>query len=146
MTRTDRLTAILDILARTGQVEVEEIVSQLGVSPATARRDLDSLANRRLLTRTRGGATIGSLAYDLPGRYNRDDHAEAKEQIAQAASALIWPGAVIGPGCFGTDLAGRRDRALRRDHQYRTGADPGNPGRPQCPREPAHADGGHQRH
>ena len=29
MTRTDRLTAILDILAKTGQVEVEEIVSQL---------------------------------------------------------------------------------------------------------------------
>ena len=39
MTRTDRLTAILDLLAETGQVEVEEIVSQLGVSPATARRD-----------------------------------------------------------------------------------------------------------
>ena len=101
MTRTDRLTAILDILAKTGQVEVEEIVSQLAVSPATARRDLDSLAKRRLLTRTRGGATTGALAYDLPGRYNRDDHAEAKEQIAQAASALIRPGAVIGL-CGGT--------------------------------------------
>ena len=101
MTRTDRLTAILDILAETGQVEVEEIVTQLGVSPATARRDLDSLAKRRLLTRTRGGATTGALAYDLPGRYNRDDHAEAKEQIAQAASALIAPGMVIGL-CGGT--------------------------------------------
>jgi DeoR family transcriptional regulator of aga operon len=89
MTRTDRLTAILDLLAETGQVEVEEIVTRLGVSPATARRDLDSLAKRRLLTRTRGGATTGALAYDLPGRYNRDDHAVAKQEIALAASALI---------------------------------------------------------
>ncbi|WP_426998733.1 DeoR/GlpR family DNA-binding transcription regulator [Pseudarthrobacter sp. N5] len=96
MTRTDRLTAILDLLAESGQVDVEDIVTQLGVSPATARRDLDSLAKQRLLSRTRGGATTGSVAYDLPGRYNRDDHAEAKQQIALAASALISPGAVIG--------------------------------------------------
>ncbi|MBT2530697.1 DeoR/GlpR transcriptional regulator [Arthrobacter sp. ISL-48] len=101
MTRTDRLTAILDLLAKTGQVEVEEIVGSLGVSPATARRDLDSLAKRRLLTRTRGGATTGALAYDLPGRYNRDDHGQAKEDIARAASELIAPGSVIGL-CGGT--------------------------------------------
>ena len=101
MTRTDRLTAILDLLAEAGQVEVEDIVTRLGVSPATARRDLDSLAKRRLLTRTRGGATTGALAYDLPGRYNRDDHAVAKQEIALAASALITPGMVIGL-CGGT--------------------------------------------
>ncbi|MEE2521730.1 DeoR/GlpR family DNA-binding transcription regulator [Pseudarthrobacter sp. J75] len=96
MTRTERLTAILDLLAESGQVDVEDIVTRLGVSPATARRDLDSLAKQRLLSRTRGGATTGVVSYDLPGRYNRDDHAEAKHQIAMAASALIEPGAVIG--------------------------------------------------
>ena len=36
MNRTERLGAILDILAADGQVEVEEIVDKLGVSPATA--------------------------------------------------------------------------------------------------------------
>lgn len=101
MNRTERLTAILDILAADGQVEVEEIVDKLAVSPATARRDLDSLANERLLTRTRGGATSGSVSYDLPGRYNRDDFAVQKQQIAHAASALIPKGAVIGL-CGGT--------------------------------------------
>lgn len=101
MNRTERLTAILDLLAGAGSVEVDDIVTKLGVSPATARRDLDSLANERLLSRTRGGATAGSVAYDLPGRYNRDDHAEQKHQIALAASALIPKGAVIGL-CGGT--------------------------------------------
>ncbi|MDQ0029139.1 DeoR/GlpR family DNA-binding transcription regulator [Arthrobacter bambusae] len=96
MTRNDRLTAILDLLAESGHVEVDDIVTRLAVSPATARRDLDSLAKQRLLSRTRGGATTGSVAYDLPGRYNRDDHAEEKQQIALAASELIVPGAVIG--------------------------------------------------
>ncbi len=101
MNRTERLTAIMDLLAARGQVDVDEIVEKLGVSPATARRDLDSLANERLLTRTRGGATSGSVSYDLPGRYNRDDHAAEKQQIAAAASALIPKGAVIGL-CGGT--------------------------------------------
>lgn len=91
----------MDILAADGHVEVDEIVEKLSVSPATARRDLDSLANERLLTRTRGGATSGSVSYDLPGRYNRDDNALEKQQIAQAASALIPKGAVIGL-CGGT--------------------------------------------
>jgi DeoR family transcriptional regulator, aga operon transcriptional repressor len=101
MNRTDRLNAILDLLAEAGQVEVDDIVTRLGVSPATARRDLDSLAGERLLSRTRGGATQGSVAYDLPGRYNRDNHAAQKHQIALAASALIPRGAVVGL-CGGT--------------------------------------------
>ncbi|ALE91596.1 alkaline phosphatase [Arthrobacter alpinus] len=101
MNRTERLTAILDLLADSGQVEVEEIVLKLGVSPATARRDLDSLANERLLTRTRGGAMAGSVSYNLPGRYNRDDHSAQKHSIALAASKLIPKGAVIGL-CGGT--------------------------------------------
>lgn len=101
MNRTERLAAILDLLAEAGQVEVDDIVSRLGVSPATARRDLDSLASERLLSRTRGGATAGSVSYDLPGRYNRDDHAAEKQQIAHAASELIPKGAVIGL-CGGT--------------------------------------------
>jgi DeoR family transcriptional regulator of aga operon len=99
--RSERLNAILDLLAESKQVEVAEIVSRLSVSPATARRDLDSLAAQRLLTRTRGGATIESVAYDLPVRYSRDNQAEQKHAIAQAASALIPKGAVVGL-CGGT--------------------------------------------
>jgi DeoR family transcriptional regulator of aga operon len=99
--RDDRLSAILDLLAESGQVDVDDIITKLGVSPATARRDLDSLADQKLLTRTRGGATSQSVAYDLPLRYKRGQHAKQKERIAQAASALVSPGQVVGL-CGGT--------------------------------------------
>lgn len=126
MNRTDRLEAVLDLLTETGQVDVDDIVSTLGVSPATARRDLDSLAKQRLLTRTHGGATSGTVSYDLPGRYNRDDNAEAKHQIAEAASAMITPGSVIGlsGGTTTTALAQvlsmRADLNTKSDHALLT--------------------------
>jgi len=101
MNRTERLRVVLDLLAETGQIEVDEIVERLGVSPATARRDLDALAAQQLLARTRGGATGQSVAYDLPLRYKKEQHAAQKQAIAQAASALVSRGSVVGL-CGGT--------------------------------------------
>ena len=62
MNRASRLSAILDLLAAQGEVSVEELVERFGASAATTRRDLDSLAERRLLTRTHGGAVAQSVA------------------------------------------------------------------------------------
>jgi DeoR family transcriptional regulator of aga operon len=101
LNKTQGLTATLDLLAESGEISVDDIVTKLSVSAATARRDLDDLASRQLLTRTHGGAVGHSVAYDLPLRYNRDLHAAAKGQIAQAASALVPRGAVVGL-CGGT--------------------------------------------
>lgn len=101
MNRAERLTAVLDLLAETGQIEVDDIITKLHVSAATARRDLDTLAEQQLLTRTRGGATGQSVAYDLPIRYKREQNTPQKQQIALAASALVPRGAVIGL-CGGT--------------------------------------------
>lgn len=101
MKKTERLNAVLDLLAESGQVEVEDIVTKLAVSPATARRDLDTLAQQRLLNRTHGGATMEAVAYDLPGRYKRNDHAEQKQAIAIAASSMVPKGSIVGL-CGGT--------------------------------------------
>lgn len=101
MNRAERLNAVLDLLAETGQIEVEDIVAKLDVSAVTARRDLDALASQQLLTRTRGGAVGQSVAYDLPIRYKREQHAPEKLRIAQAASALVPRGSVVGL-CGGT--------------------------------------------
>ncbi|TDT33131.1 DeoR family transcriptional regulator of aga operon [Naumannella halotolerans] len=94
--RQTRLEAILDLLGEAGTVEVNEIVETFDVSPATARRDLQMLADRHLLARTRGGATAQSVAYDLPLRYKREQHATEKSRIAAAALDLVSPGARIG--------------------------------------------------
>ena len=56
MQRPTRWTALLDMLAGDGRVEIDDAAERLGVSPATVRRDLDELASQQLLVRTRGGA------------------------------------------------------------------------------------------
>ena len=106
--RTERLRAVLDLLAESGSVDIDDIVDRLGVSAATARRDLDALAAEQLLTRTRGGATAQSVAYDLPLRYKREQNAKQKQAIAKAASGLVPVGAVVGltGGTTSTAVAG----------------------------------------
>ncbi|WP_243228654.1 DeoR/GlpR family DNA-binding transcription regulator [Microbacterium sp. CIAB417] len=96
MKRAARLSAILDLLAAEGEVSVDQLVEQLDASPATTRRDLDSLAEQRLLIRTHGGAVAQSVAYELPIRYKSHQRTHEKAMIAQAARELVAPGSVVG--------------------------------------------------
>lgn len=96
MKRAARLAAILDLLAEQREVSVDELVDRFSASAATTRRDLDSLAEQRLLTRTHGGAVAQSVAYELPIRYKSHQRTDEKERIARAASALVTSGAVVG--------------------------------------------------
>lgn len=96
MTRTDRLSVILELLSERGSVSVEELVEELGISPATARRDLDSLAEQRLIKRTHGGARSHSESFDLPLRFKYGQHSDAKRSIASEASALVSEDSIIG--------------------------------------------------
>jgi DeoR family transcriptional regulator of aga operon len=96
MKRAARLNAILDLLAADGEVNVDELVERFGASAATTRRDLDSLAEQRLLTRTHGGAVAHDVAYELPIRYRSHQRTQQKASIAQAAAALVAPGMVVG--------------------------------------------------
>jgi DeoR family transcriptional regulator, aga operon transcriptional repressor len=108
MTRADRMNAILDLLGSRGQVEIDEIVTSLGISAATARRDLDVLADQKLLVRTHGGAVGNSLSYDLPGKFRGDPDSVAKQAIAAAASAMVTRGMTVGlsGGTTSTTVAG----------------------------------------
>ncbi|ONR53032.1 DeoR family transcriptional regulator, partial [Burkholderia cenocepacia] len=56
MLTTQRKKAILDALARDGQVLAAELSVQFGVSEDTVRRDLRELAAEGLLQRVHGGA------------------------------------------------------------------------------------------
>lgn len=96
MKRAARLNAILDLLAAQGEVTVEELVDRLDASAATTRRDLDTLAEQRLLTRTHGGAVAQTVAYELPVRYKSHLRTQEKAGIARVAAGLVAPGAVVG--------------------------------------------------
>lgn len=95
MNRHERLSALLELVLKSEHVHIDEIVRDLGVSPATARRDLDELAQQQLITRTRGGASPHTASSDLPLRYKTTRQAEQKQRIAKAAAALVKPGDIV---------------------------------------------------
>lgn len=84
------------MVGQRARIDVEETAKELRVSPATIRRDLDHLAGRQLLTRTRGGAVAGNVAYDLPLRHKAASHSAEKQRIGEAAAKLVRRGMVVG--------------------------------------------------
>lgn len=115
MQRYERLNAVLELLASRGKLSVDDIGAEFGVSAATVRRDLDDLADQRLITRTRGGAVLQSVAYDLPLRYKLVRQSDEKHRIAEAAAALVRPGGVVGLNGGTTTSAVARALATRPD-------------------------------
>lgn len=95
MSRYERWNELLDSLAQSDRLTVEEAADRLGVSSATIRRDFDELARQQMLTRIRGGARRNTVAYDLPLRYKTARHASEKERIGVAAAALITAGRTV---------------------------------------------------
>ena len=69
MTQQQRLNQLLELVSDRGNVTIAEIGEALGISPATARRDLTTLAAQRLVTRTHGGASALGSGYELPLQY-----------------------------------------------------------------------------
>lgn len=96
MSKDARWAALLDLLAEKGRLEVEEAAAGLDVSAATIRRDLDQLAEQRMLNRTRGGAVAHGVSYELPLRYKTSRHASQKERIGKAVASLVAVGEVVG--------------------------------------------------
>ncbi|MBZ2195070.1 DeoR/GlpR family DNA-binding transcription regulator [Occultella gossypii] len=96
MDRHQRLGSLLELVVQRGHVRIEDITRELEISPATARRDLDALAQQQLITRTRGGAAVAPGSADLPLRYRAARQGDQKERIARAAAELVVAGQVVG--------------------------------------------------
>ncbi|MCX4510968.1 DeoR/GlpR family DNA-binding transcription regulator [Streptomyces sp. NBC_01619] len=96
MSRDARWKALLELLVEQGRLDVEEAAAALDVSAATIRRDFDQLAEQQMLVRTRGGAVVHGVSYELPLRYKTSRHAEEKHRISAAVAKLISPGEVVG--------------------------------------------------
>ncbi|MFE6688497.1 DeoR/GlpR family DNA-binding transcription regulator [Streptomyces sp. NPDC057743] len=115
MKRHERMNALLELLGDRGRVDVEEAATELEVSAATMRRDMDALAEQQLLVRTRGGAVLSSVAYDLPIRYKHGHRSAEKEAVAKAAARLVERGDVVGLSGGTTTTAIARVLATRAD-------------------------------
>jgi DeoR family transcriptional regulator of aga operon len=87
--RTRRLASILELLEQRRTVKLTELTSSLGISAATARRDLADLADRRLLTRTHGGATVAEGHDEFPVTLRDTRFGHAKRAIARAALSQL---------------------------------------------------------
>ncbi|MDI3418200.1 DeoR/GlpR family DNA-binding transcription regulator [Streptomyces luteolus] len=92
-----RRALILDEVRRRGGVRVNELTRKLGVSDMTVRRDLDALARQGVLEKVHGGAVpIVEASTHEPGFEAKSGlELSAKEDIAQAAAALVAPGSAI---------------------------------------------------
>ncbi|MCC8139846.1 MAG: DeoR/GlpR family DNA-binding transcription regulator [Lachnospiraceae bacterium] len=86
----DRHRKILDMIRANGEVKVEELVREFGVSAMTARRDLQYMEQERLLTRTHGGALSLERASALLSQ--NEKVALCRDRISEYASGLVNDG------------------------------------------------------
>src|SRR4051812_22087983 len=128
VSRTDRFGRILELLSRDGSVTVGALATDLAVSEATVRRDLQILGDQRLLERSHGGAIAHGTAHELPVRY-RTGRSDEKQRIAHAAADLVEEGTAVGLTGGATTTGGGRGAAPR----------PGPPGGTEALEKPARA-------
>lgn len=102
-----RQTLILEQVREHGAVRVADLVTTLGVSDMTVRRDLELLQERGLIEKVHGGAAAieGSSLFE-PGFTVKSMLMEAeKELIAAAAASLVTPGTAIAISAGTTTFA-----------------------------------------
>ena len=91
-----RLDNLRELIRGKGVIRVEEICSQLRVSPATVRRDLDQLEESGSIRRVHGGAVSVDSRLEEPLFDDKASiAAREKNRIAQAALQFIAPGDTI---------------------------------------------------
>src|SRR3954468_24732545 len=92
----ERRRMIAQRLRRHGSVSVSGLEAEFGISPMTARRDLDELERRGVARRTHGGAVLPGLSRHEDSFLQRLEAAvDAKERIAAAALEVVEPGQAL---------------------------------------------------
>lgn len=123
MKARSRADQILRELRREGDLSLDVLISRLGASAASVRRDLSKLEAKGLVRRTHGGVTLVEPLLYEPFRYDslfqsRDQHRPAeKRRIGIAAGELIQENETVGftAGTTTTQVA----RNLRNRHNIR---------------------------
>ncbi|SDX29806.1 DeoR/GlpR family DNA-binding transcription regulator [Paenibacillus sp. PDC88] len=93
MYQEERMQLIMDHLANSGRISIEEICSIFEVSRDTARRDLIKLEDQDLIVRTRGGALLPSPIQEFKNYKDRlTTVSNEKKAIGRLAAALVRKG------------------------------------------------------
>ncbi|MCC5836007.1 MAG: DeoR/GlpR transcriptional regulator [Opitutales bacterium] len=101
MDRKERQRQIVLLLEKLGDVSLEKVCREFGVSPATGRRDFSDIAGRGLASKTWGGLRrVGNEERSprvLSGSFStrQEKYHQSKKLIAEAAAALVEEGDVI---------------------------------------------------
>jgi DeoR/GlpR family transcriptional regulator of sugar metabolism len=91
-----RLDNLRELIRGKGVIRIEEICSQLRVSPATVRRDLDQLEESGAIRRVHGGAVSVESRLEEPLFDDKASiAAREKHHIAEAALQFVEPGDTI---------------------------------------------------
>lgn len=92
MSRTKtRQARILDLI-KSGEADVDLLADRLAVSPSTIRRDLASMSEQGMVTRTYGGAVPARSQPEQRLAQRERQNRSAKDAIARLASAMIEDG------------------------------------------------------
>ena len=96
LSSSERQQQIVRLLSRQQRLSVAEICGQFSISEATARRDLESLAEQGKIQRVHGGAIpVEQVPPELPILQRENEQANEKQRIGQAAAALVQDGETV---------------------------------------------------
>lgn len=96
MTGDERRLQLSEFLARRGFADLSVLVTELGVSESTIRRDLSHLEEEGIVRRTHGGAVFVSDRFSALNYSAREStEVEQKQAIGRAAAELVEDGETI---------------------------------------------------
>ncbi len=91
----ERRRRLAKLLASRRYLPLRDICAELGISEATARRDLAALESQRVVTRTYGGA-VSEFDDRFPSFSERDNLGrDGKAEIARKAAAVVQTGETL---------------------------------------------------
>ena len=101
----ERQARLLSYIQAHQRISVPQVVETFAISVATARRDLDALAERGQVQRVHGGAVALQQAPPEPPVVQRaDEQIVEKRRIGQVAAALVQDGETVFLGTGSTVL------------------------------------------
>lgn len=96
MTGDERRQQVAEFLARRGFADLSVLVSELGVSESTIRRDLSQLEDEGIVRRTHGGAVFVSDRFSALNYSAREGtQVDQKQAIGRAAAERVEDGETI---------------------------------------------------